>query len=133
MFRTEEQQLDLVITALQSIAAYPDAQSVEELQAVVRQRLAVIPVPRYHPESPEILTAGYHPQPPPAEPGPWADDGWGELGPLVDAGQDCTCWCVPSLCTICTVQMTCPSCWVIFTGVITDPDGRPICFQFQCI
>ena len=130
MFRTEEQLLDLVIAALQSIAAYPDTDSLRELQAVVRQRLAIIPVPRYHPGPIDVSTMGGFPQrfpPPPEAP----DRGWDGLTGPVDAGQDCTDWCVLSLCPLCQIETTHCLCWVVFTGVTTDADGRPLCFQYQ--
>jgi hypothetical protein len=126
MFLSEQEHLDIVITALQSVAAYPDAGSVEELQGVLRQRLATIPVPRHHPAPVEIVHQPYRPPNPP--PSAWPN----ELPPqFADAAPICTCICIASLPVLCTVAMTNCFCWILFTGFTLDEFGRPLCFQFQ--
>ena len=132
MSLSDEDKLDLAISALQSIAAYPDARNIEELQWIVRQRLAALPVPRFVPEPVEIIHDPFSPKYPPPE-------------PLRDAPQpaDNTAF-LPCRCPICTIYMCCVPCvplmamlgagasdsYVLLTGFTRDEYGRIICIQY---
>ena len=62
MFSIDEDRLNRAITALQAIAAHPDAADLADLQAIIRRELSSLPVPRYHPDEIDIRTADYHPR-----------------------------------------------------------------------
>ena len=126
MFLSESEHLDLLIGALQSVAAYPDAGSVQELQDVLRQRLGAVPVPRHHPDAIEIAHQPY--RPPDQPPAAWPNE---RPAQFADAMPICTCMCIACLPVLCTVTMPSCWCWVFFTGFTLDEFGRPLCFQFQ--
>jgi hypothetical protein len=138
MSLADKDKLDLVVSALQSIAAYPDARNIEELQGIVRQRLGALPVPRFVPEPVEIIHDPYSPKWPPPK---MFDDpkGTGNL-------------CIPTVCfppIICTIKpppICCdppllygPSMFsseaeggsaIMLTGFTRDEYGRILCIQY---
>ncbi len=95
MRTSSDDKLNLVISALQSIASYPDASTIEELQGVMRQRLAALPVPRFQPEPVEVLHEEWSPK-----------SDLCELKPKQAGGGGQTCQPLP-LKPLCTLRLLC--------------------------
>lgn len=124
----DQDKLELIISALQSIAAYPDVSSIGELQAVVRQRLSAMPAPRHAPESVDVITEEYHPRhlPPTAlPPAPRQGQGFADLTPTVCLAPVCCAVYLPPACSCTYLQG--------LTGFKVDEFGRLQCLQYVLI